>query len=85
MAFVFSWGLLTPQALLASAEEAFSLVINNGRVINPEAGPDAIRHVGIRQGRVAVISPSPLDGAQTIDGTSLLVAPGFTDIYSSTA
>ena len=53
-------------------------------MINPETGLDAIRHVGIRQGRVAVISPSPLDGTQTIDATGLVVAPGFIDIHSHT-
>lgn len=53
-------------------------------MINPETGLDAIRHLGIRQGRVAVVSTVPLDGAQKIDATGLVVAPGFIDIHSHT-
>ena len=59
-------------------------MISNGRVINPETGLDAIRHVGIRRGRVASISQTPLVGMQTIDATDRVVAPGFIDIHSHT-
>lgn len=59
-------------------------MISNGRVINPETGLDAIRHVGIRRGRVASISQTPLVGMQTIDATDQVVAPGFIDIHSHT-
>lgn len=59
-------------------------MISNGRVINPETGLDAIRHVGIRRGRVASISQAPLVGMQTIDATDQVVAPGFIDIHSHT-
>ena len=78
------WGLCAPLALFADAEKPFSLVINNGRVINPETGLDAIRHIGIHEGRVASISEMPLAGAETIDATGLVVAPGFIDIHSHT-
>ena len=71
-------------ALFADAQKPFSLVINNGRVINPETGLDAIRHIGIHEGRVASISEMPLSGAETIDATGLVVAPGFIDIHSHT-
>ena len=53
-------------------------------MINPETGLDAIRHIGIRQGRVASISQTPLAGTQAIDATGLVVAPGFIDIHSHT-
>ncbi|MDG2136509.1 MAG: hypothetical protein P8J90_00720, partial [Luminiphilus sp.] len=78
------WVLFAPLALFADAERPFSLVINNGRVINPETGLDAIRHIGIHEGRVASISEMPLAGAETIDATGLVVAPGFIDIHSHT-
>jgi len=62
--------------------EPFSLVINNGRVLDPETGLDGIRHVGIRQGRIAVLSEEPLDGATVIDAGGLVVAPGFIDLHT---
>ena len=66
----------------SAAAEAFDLVIAGGRVIDPESGLDAVRHVGIRVGRVAAISESPLAGAATIDAAGLVVAPGFIDLHA---
>ena len=63
------------------AAPAYPLVIANGRVIDPASGLDAVRHLGIRDGRIAVISESPLAGADTIDATGHVVAPGFIDLH----
>jgi dihydroorotase len=71
-------------ALLAasvSAAPAYDLVIANGRVIDPESGLDAIRSVGIRNGTIVAVSEAPLDGAQTIDASGLIVAPGFINLH----
>ncbi|ANM32180.1 hypothetical protein ABI59_09920 [Acidobacteria bacterium Mor1] len=62
----------------ASAAE-FDLVINNGRVIDPETSLDAIRHVGIRGDTIAEVSRHPLDGTQVIDARGKVVSPGFID------
>jgi dihydroorotase len=59
----------------------FDLVIANGRVLDPESNLDAVRNVGIRDGRIAAVSEAPLDGAQTIDARNLIVAPGFIDLH----
>ena len=40
----------------------YDLVIANGRVMDPESGLDAVRHVGIRGGTIAAISETPLAG-----------------------
>jgi len=69
-------------APLAGAQGGFDLVIANGRVMDPETGLDAIRHVGIRQGTVAAISATPLQGRSTIDAAGLVVAPGFVDLHA---
>jgi N-acyl-D-aspartate/D-glutamate deacylase len=61
---------------------AYDLVIAGGRVMDPESGLDAIRWVGIRQGRIAAISDRPLSGAKTIDASGLVVAPGFIDLHA---
>lgn len=66
------------------SQEAFDLVIRNGRVMDPESGRDEIANVGIRGETVAVITTKPIRGRQEIDATGLIVAPGFIDILSST-
>ena len=59
----------------------YDLVIANGRVMDPESGLDAVRHVGIRGGTVAAISGTPLAGARVIDAARHVVAPGFVDLH----
>ncbi len=62
--------------------QTFDVVIANGRVMDPESGLDAVRHVGIRDGRIVAISVDPLDGHDSIDATGLVVAPGFVDLHA---
>jgi N-acyl-D-aspartate/D-glutamate deacylase len=61
--------------------EIYDLVIANGQVMDPESGLDAIRNLGIRGGKIAVISSGVLQGKQTIDAKGLVVAPGFIDLH----
>jgi hypothetical protein len=49
--------------------------------MDPETALDAIRDVGIREGKIVVISASPLQGKQKIDAHGLVVAPGFIDLH----
>jgi dihydroorotase len=62
-------------------QEPFGLVIAGGRVIDPESGLDAVRHVGIRGDRIAEVSAEPLHGKETLDARGLVVAPGFIDLH----
>ncbi|MXY17353.1 MAG: hypothetical protein F4Y57_10260 [Acidobacteria bacterium] len=48
-----SGGEPQPAATQPAAAEAFDLVVASGRVIDPESGLDAVRHVGIRGAGVA--------------------------------
>jgi N-acyl-D-aspartate/D-glutamate deacylase len=59
----------------------YDLVVANGRVIDPESRLDATRHVGIRDGRIAAVSETPLNGARVIDAARHVVAPGFVDLH----
>src|SRR5437867_6336898 len=68
-------------ALLASFQAPYDLVIQGGRVMDPETGLDAVMNVGIRGGSIARISTEPLPGA-TIDARGFIVAPGFIDLHS---
>jgi N-acyl-D-aspartate/D-glutamate deacylase len=72
-------GLMAVSALSA---QQFDLVLANGRVMDPATGVDAVRHVGIRQGRIAAVSTSPLQGKTVLDVKGLVVAPGFIDLHS---
>lgn len=62
--------------------QSFDLVINNGRVMDPETGFDQVANVGINNGYITEISTDDLDGAREIDATGHVVAPGFIDFHS---
>ena len=62
----------------AMAKE-YDVVIQNGRVMDPETSFDAVRNVGISNGRIEKISKGKLKGKQAIDASGLVVAPGFID------
>ena len=61
--------------------QQYDLVLEGGRVIDPETSLDAVRNVGIRDGKIARISAAPLSGRRTIDVAGLVVAPGFIDLH----
>ena len=68
--------------LPAVCAQEYDIAIAGGRVMDPESGLDAARHVGIRDGKIAAIAETPLKGKQTIDATGLVVAPGFIDLHA---
>jgi hypothetical protein len=70
------------QKLVSAQDEQFDVVIAGGRVVDPESGLDAVRHVGIRGGLVAAIAEKPLAGNVIVDASGLVVAPGFIDLHS---
>ena len=81
---LFSAAIAALVVVAASAEQpapGYDLVIANGRVMDPESGLDAVRHVGIRGGSIAAISETPLAGARVIDAARHVVAPGFVDLH----
>jgi Amidohydrolase family len=67
-------------ATFASAQQ-YDLVLEGGRVMDPETNLDAIRNVGIREGKIARISSEPLTARRTINATGLVIAPGFIDLH----
>ena len=62
--------------------DPITLVIEGGRVMDPESGLDAIRNVGITEGRIVAVSDAELDAAERLDATGLVVAPGFVDLHA---
>ncbi len=59
-----------------------TLLIKNGRVIDPASGRDEVADVFVSEGVVAKIGAGLTDAAdETIDATGLVVAPGLVDIH----
>src|ERR1035437_1470726 len=70
--------LLLPTFLTA---QQYDLVLEGGRVTDPQTALDAVRNVGIRDGKIARISAAPLSGRRVIHADRLVVAPGFIDLH----
>ncbi len=70
-------------ALVAAPISAqdYDVVILNGRVMDPETGFDAVANVGIDNGWITAITSEAIEGAETIDATGHVVAPGFIDLH----
>src|SRR6266702_7228548 len=62
-----------------------ALVIRGGQLIDPGAGLDGLKDILLKDGRVAEIAaPGKLklaNGAESLDATGLVVAPGLVDIH----
>jgi len=65
---------------IVSAQQ-YDLVLEGGRVMDPETGLDAVRNVGIRDGKIVRISSEALSGRRVIHAAGLVVAPGFIDLH----
>lgn len=74
-------GCGSPAADSSSSSASYDIVLTGGRVMDPESGLDAVRNVGIADGRIAALTEEPLEGERTIDASGLVVAPGFIDLH----
>ena len=77
---IFSLCLLALSSTIVSAQQ-YDLVLAGGRVMDPETGLDAVRNVGIRDGKIVRISSETLSGRRVINAVGLVVAPGFIDLH----
>lgn len=75
------WGLAPLFCGSLLFAQQYDIVIAGGRVIDPESKTDAVRNVGIQNGRITKISEAPLQGRRAIDAAGLVVAPGFIDLH----
>jgi N-acyl-D-aspartate/D-glutamate deacylase len=77
---IFSLLFLGSSTAIVSAQQ-YDLVLEGGRVMDPETGMDAIRNVGIRDGKIVRISSDALSGRHVVHASGLVVAPGFIDLH----
>jgi N-acyl-D-aspartate/D-glutamate deacylase len=77
--------LLVAAVILGACRQApaptYDLVVANGRVMDPESGLDAVRHLGIRGDTIEMVSETPLQGSRIVDAANHVVAPGFIDLH----
>jgi N-acyl-D-aspartate/D-glutamate deacylase len=77
---MFSLVLLALSASIVSGQQ-FDLVLERGRVMDPETGVDGVLNVGIRDGKIVRISSEALSGRRVVHAGGLVVAPGFIDLH----
>ena len=63
----------------------YDVVIKGGRWFDGTGGPSAVRHLGIRDGRVVEVSSAPLDetdAGRVVDASGQWVLPGMVDVHT---
>ncbi|MDB4871058.1 MAG: hypothetical protein JWL97_2062, partial [Gemmatimonadales bacterium] len=65
-----------------TANAVYDRVILGGHVMDPASQLDAVRNIGLLDGRIAVITTQDVRGRDTIDARGFVVAPGFIDIHA---
>ena len=72
---------VTVLLLISCGQTSYEIVIENGRVMDPESGLDAVRNIGIQGGKIATLSEDRIDGKQVLDATGHVVTAGFVDLH----
>ena len=65
----------------STTDDAYDVVILNGRVMDPETKLDKVLNVGIKDGIIKVLTDEKIEGKETINAKGLVVAPGFIDTH----
>lgn len=63
-------------------EDGFDLAVVNGTIIDVVRQSFAQVNLGIRDGKIAAITSSPLEAREVIDARGRYVSPGFIDFHS---
>ena len=67
--------------LSSCSQTTYEIVIENGRVMDPESGLDAIRNVGIQDGKIVALTEDRIEGEQVLDAGGHVVTAGFVDLH----
>lgn len=76
--------LFVGSAVTGVSAQDFDLVILNGRVMDPATGYDQVANVGIKNGKIEIVTEDTITGVKSIDASGHVVAPGFVDHHSHT-
>ena len=76
-----AWLLLLGLAGSPAFPQQYDLVLQGGRVLDPETGLDGIRNLAISGSKIVRISAEPIPAKRTINVAGLVVAPGFIDLH----
>jgi N-acyl-D-glutamate deacylase len=63
---------------------SYDLVVLGGRVMDPETGLNAVRNLGVTDGKIVAITKDKLTGTETINAKGHVVSPGFIDCHVHT-
>jgi len=74
---LFGLLVLSLMMVMPAVAADYDVVINNGRVMDPETNFDGVRNVGVKDGKIVVITTDAISGKETIDASGHVVAPGF--------
>ncbi|MCK0155465.1 amidohydrolase family protein [Alcanivorax sp. S6407] len=69
--------LMSVMGAMPAMAADYDVVINNGRVMDPETNFDGVRNVGIKDGKIVAITKDAIKGKETINAKGHVVAPGF--------
>jgi hypothetical protein len=62
--------------------QTVDLLLIGGRVLDPESGLDAVRNVGVTDGRISYVGTDRVRAEREVDITGQVLAPGFIDLHS---
>lgn len=79
---IFSFILLCNLVSLSAFAAEYDLVLEGGRVIDPESGLDAVRNIAVKNGKIVRISRGKLKASEVLDVSGLVVSPGFIDLHA---
>jgi len=74
---LFGLLVLSLMIVMPAVAADYDVVINNGRVMDPETNFDGVRNVGIKDGKIVAITKDAIKGKETINAKGHVVAPGF--------
>ncbi|MDO4552572.1 MAG: amidohydrolase family protein [Bacillota bacterium] len=63
-------------------QEKYDVVISGGTLIDPKSRRRTVGSVGIRNGKIAAVNRTEMEGTEVFDASGLVVCPGFVDIHS---
>lgn len=83
--FILSFLLIVwlPIAMGCQNEQAYDIVIRNGRVMDPETGRDEVADVAIKKSKIVAIGVNLGSATVELEAEGMVVAPGFVDILAT--